>query len=107
MPRSAESLAALTDQHVSAYLQNYQVYGPAAAEIKPASEQLQAEDTAALEHRWPVIPFADRPYWPFDPRMADADPPAVPEPASLGLFLCAAGFGGLAVFSRRRRKVSA
>jgi hypothetical protein len=105
MPRSPESLAALANQHMSAYLQSYQVYGPATAEVSSAAgQQLQAEDTTALNHRWPLIPFADRAYWPYDPRMRNnADPPAVPEPAPMGLLLCAAGLSGLVACRRRNR----
>jgi hypothetical protein len=105
MSRAPESVtASAANQHMSAYLPNYQVYGPAAAEFRGATgQQLQAEDTVALSHRWSLVPFADRSYWPFDPRMANADPPAVPEPAPMGLFLCAAGLSGLVAYRRRRR----
>lgn len=92
------------NEHLNAYLQTYNVYGPAAAEVRPAAGQLQAQDTNALSARTGVVPFADRnnPSMPFDPRLRfDADPPSsVPEPASLGLFLCA-GLGGLFAFRRK------
>ncbi|HEX4231556.1 MAG TPA: PEP-CTERM sorting domain-containing protein [Bryobacteraceae bacterium] len=89
---------------MNAYLQTYQAYDPATAQVKPAAgQQLQAEDTAALDYSWPLVAFASSPYWQYDPRMGKLDPPAVPEPAPFGLLLCAAGLSGLVAFRRHRR----
>lgn len=108
MPRAPQSItAAAANQHMSSYLQSYQVYGPATAEVSTATsaQPLRAEDTQALTAKYTIVPFADRfnPSMPFDLRLAAADPPAgVPEPAPLGLVLCA-GLGALATFRRKLR----
>ena len=111
IPRAPESVTAMAaNEHLTAYMQSYGTYGPAAAQVRPAAGQLQAQDMNALTPRSTIVPFADRnnPSLPFDPRLRfNADPPSsVPEPASIGLFLCA-GLSALVGLRRKFRNLGA